>query len=78
MWEIFSRGKVPYADLTAIECLKAVAAGRRLQKPSDDMPEAAFELMRACMLANETARPSMKDAASSLLSLYEEQEVEKL
>jgi hypothetical protein len=77
LWEVYSCGQVPYADLTAIETLKAVGAGRRLNKPNMDMPTAAFDLMRACMLRDPKARPSTMAAASDrLLELCQEQEQE--
>jgi len=76
MWEIFSRGLVPYADLTAIETLKAVSAGRRLDKPSVDTPSEAFDLMRACMLRDPKIRPTMAVAYTQLMDLCEAQEQE--
>ena len=35
-WEIFSGGKVPYAELMVREIPKLLAEGYRLQKPSND------------------------------------------
>jgi hypothetical protein len=76
LWEVYSRGKVPYADLTAIETLKAVGAGRRLNKPNADMPSVAFDMMRACMLRDPKTRPTMAIACERLQELCEEQEQE--
>lgn len=76
LWEIYSWGQVPYSDLTAIETLKAVGAGRRLNKPNMDMPTAAFDLMRACMLRDPKARPTMAAASDRLQELCDEQEQE--
>ena len=35
-WEIFSGGKVPYAELMVREIPKLLAEGYRLEKPSND------------------------------------------
>ena len=35
-WEIFSGGKVPYAEVTLNEIPKLLADGYRLEKPSND------------------------------------------
>ena len=35
-WEIFSGGKVPYAELMVREIPKLLEEGYRLEKPSDD------------------------------------------
>ena len=67
---------MPYGDLTAVETLKAVGAGRRLNKPNTDMPSAAFDLMRACLLRDPKARPTMVAAFSQLLDMCQDQEQE--
>ena len=35
-WEIFSGGKIPYAELMVREIPKLLAEGHRLEKPSND------------------------------------------
>eukprot|EP00730_Choanoeca_flexa_P017884 TRINITY_DN8659_c0_g1_i2.p1 TRINITY_DN8659_c0_g1~~TRINITY_DN8659_c0_g1_i2.p1 ORF type:complete len:682 (+),score=68.10 TRINITY_DN8659_c0_g1_i2:1-2046(+) len=72
IWEIFSNGRVPYDDLSAVECLKAVSLGRRLDRPTPHMPAEAYDLMRACMLRNEPDRPTMRKAAGQLFALLQQ------
>ena len=72
---MFSDGAVPFSDLTAVECLRAVAAGRRLDKPCRDMPQAVYELMRKCMVADDT-RPTMAQVELQLQRASFETETE--
>ena len=66
MYEVYSGGKVPYSDLTAIEVLKAVSAGRRLVRPSPNTPSMAYELMRKCMESVLENRPTMTEVCKRL------------
>ena len=69
MYEVYSGGKVPFAELTGIEVLRAVSAGRRLERPSSTTPDASFDLLRACMLKTDTDRPTMAEALGRLEEL---------
>ena len=76
MFEVCSSGKVPYSNLTAIEVLKEVAAGRRLGRPASATYEGVYDLMRACMMRNPAERPTMHEAQLKLAHLCDEKEDE--
>ena len=69
MYEVYSGGLVPFADLSSMDCLRAVAAGRRLDRPSNDTPAAAFDLLRQCTLRHSQKRPAMVDVERQLRQL---------
>ena len=70
MYEVYSGGKVPYSTLTAIEVLKAVSAGRRLDRPSPTTPSKAYDLMRDCMKRNPKDRPKMAQVFERLERIF--------
>ena len=76
MYEVYSGGKVPYSDLTAVEVMRAVAAGRRLGRPSSATWDEAFNLMRSCMMRSKTDRPTMIQALDVLYRLLMSHELE--
>ena len=76
MYEVYSGGKVPYSDLTAVEVMRAVAAGRRLGRPSSATWDKAFNLMRSCMMRSKTDRPTMVQAQDILCTLLMANELE--
>jgi len=57
IWEIFTNGKVPYAEFENSEVVKKVVAGMRLPKPTD-CPDKIFELMQSCWQARAQDRPT--------------------
>jgi hypothetical protein len=59
MYEVYSCGRVPFEGLSTVEVLSAVAAGRRLDRPSPATPEEGYELLRNCTQAAATQRPTM-------------------
>eukprot|EP00045_Choanoeca_perplexa_P018262 m.284536 g.284536 ORF g.284536 m.284536 type:complete len:2014 (+) comp17766_c0_seq2:503-6544(+) len=76
IYEVCSGGQVPYSDLSAIEVLKAVAAGRRLGRPTPNTYEAVYDLMRNCMKSNPADRPTMYEAQLKLAQLCYDKEDE--
>lgn len=59
MYEIFSDGGTPYAELAAGEVLAMVAAGQRLGRPSRTVPEGVVQLIRECTQLSVARRPAM-------------------
>jgi parallel beta-helix repeat protein len=56
MWEVYSLGQTPYAELTAMEAMLAVASGHRLEQPSQ-CSDGVFRIMRQMWHANAEIRP---------------------
>jgi serine/threonine protein kinase len=67
---------VPYSDLTAIEVLRVVAAGRRLDRPSPTTYELVYDLMRTCMKRDPADRPTMYEAYQKLAQVCQDKEDE--
>lgn len=76
MYEVCSGGNVPYSDLTAIEVLQAVAAGRRLGRPAPTTYEMVYDLMRKCMQRVPGERPAMRDVYLKLMQVCSDKEDE--
>mmetsp|Transcript_13854 Transcript_13854/g.19241 ORF Transcript_13854/g.19241 Transcript_13854/m.19241 type:complete len:752 (-) Transcript_13854:300-2555(-) len=60
LWELFSFGQIPYADMTNFEVMQKVVAGYRLRCPNE-CPEAIYALMLQCWQQNPETRPGFKD-----------------
>lgn len=58
LYEIYSGGSTPFANLQTSEVIRMVQAGERLARPSVVMDESIFALMRACTALNVGGRPS--------------------
>lgn len=59
LFEIFSRGLVPYADLMVGELIEQVKSGHRLRRPSSTTSEGIVMLIRECTQMIEAKRPNM-------------------
>lgn len=59
LFEVFSNGKTPYAELAAAEVLPMVRAGHRLERPSPTTPQGILELIRECTQMAVVRRPAM-------------------
>ncbi|KAG2469313.1 MERTK kinase, partial [Polypterus senegalus] len=60
MWEIVSRGRIPYPGLQNHELLEYLEAGNRLKMPSD-CDQKLYELMCSCWQADAVERPDFTD-----------------
>ena len=70
LYEIYSRGGVPYGSLATGEVLNMVKAGELLPRPNSDMSEEMFQLMRACTTLHVSQRPTMATVHSQLCSAW--------
>lgn len=70
LWEIQTRGQVPYAALGGQEIVRKLRRGERLPKP-DGCSDEIYDIMLTCWKANPKERPSFEELAhltESLLS----------
>ena len=66
--ELFSRGMIPYFDMTNKEAAAQVCQGYRLPKPKE-CPEEIYKLMMACWDAEPNKRPNFDEILSTLTAL---------
>ena len=71
VWEIFSRGSIPYAGITNREVIEKVRAGFRLT-PSTVTPTTVARIMTQCWKKDETARPPFTEITKTLENLSDE------
>jgi len=57
MWEIYSRGELPYGVLQGQDCIHAITEGKLLPKPRN-CPDDVYNLMRSCWKMTASERPS--------------------
>jgi len=57
MWEIYSRGELPYGVLQGQDCIHAITEGKLLPKPRS-CPDDVYNLMRSCWKMTASERPS--------------------
>mmetsp|Transcript_33482 Transcript_33482/g.99671 ORF Transcript_33482/g.99671 Transcript_33482/m.99671 type:complete len:383 (-) Transcript_33482:2062-3210(-) len=60
LWEVFSEGCEPYADMSVREVYDAVRAGRTLPKPHR-CPQEMYQLMLRCWASDACERPDFID-----------------
>ena len=68
IWECYSLGKEPFADLTALETAMAVGSGTRLAQPPG-CPDIVYELLQAMWLLEPSHRPAFGSIAVVLQAL---------
>uniref|UniRef100_A0A182J4E7 Tyrosine-protein kinase n=1 Tax=Anopheles atroparvus TaxID=41427 RepID=A0A182J4E7_ANOAO len=59
LWEMFSYGASPYADLMGADMIAMIESGKRLAQP-EACPDKVFEVMRNCWQYNPKQRPTFK------------------
>ena len=69
MWELFSRGMVPYPGMSNGEVVEKVTKGYRLYKP-DDCPDDVYEIMLKCWEKNPKDRPTFEVVYKQIYSLW--------
>jgi serine/threonine protein kinase len=65
LYEIFTRGAVPYFSLSNETTAERVVLGYRLEKPMD-CPDDVYSLMRSCWDADPSKRPSFLDIVDNI------------
>lgn len=68
LWEIYSYGKSPYHEYSAVEAIAAVSAGYRLPKP-DDCPDLVYMMMLRMWMFNPRDRICFTDIYAELESV---------
>ncbi|NWW76550.1 FES kinase, partial [Climacteris rufus] len=68
LWEAFSLGAVPYANLSNQQTREAVEQGVRLDSP-DQCPEEVYQLMQRCWEYNPCKRPSFSTIHQDLIAI---------
>ncbi|XP_069015131.1 ephrin type-A receptor 2 [Embiotoca jacksoni] len=71
MWEIVSRGRIPYPGVHNHELLDLLLSGHRL-KPPEDCDQKLYEVMRSCWDREATRRPAFRELVEALKGLLSE------
>lgn len=69
LWEIYSGGATPYAELAAGEIMAAVRAGHRLARPTASTEEGVVALIRACTQMDVPRRPAMAEVLQRIQTM---------
>ena len=70
MWEVHNPSKIPYEEMDNMECaIRVVKEGLKVPIP-ETFPPTAKRIMKACLLADPTRRPSFLLIASLLTNTY--------
>uniref|UniRef100_A0A672L2E2 Inactive tyrosine-protein kinase 7-like n=1 Tax=Sinocyclocheilus grahami TaxID=75366 RepID=A0A672L2E2_SINGR len=75
MWEVFSFGELPYAELTEDKVLEALQEGKLKLSPPQGCPSRVFKLMVRCWAASPKDRLSFSDISAALSDLSSESKV---
>ena len=59
MWEVVTKGAVPYPGMNNRQVLEAVYGGYRMPKP-DNCPDALYEIMLSCWKQESDDRPTFE------------------
>ncbi|KAL6049657.1 kinase 6 [Balamuthia mandrillaris] len=73
LWEIFSLGQLPYAELSNRETVKEIEAGYRLPCPTR-CPPPIYNLMLRCWDEDAKQRPNFQDIYSVLAQVQRQEE----
>jgi hypothetical protein len=68
LWELFSRGNVPYPTFSNAQTMEQVIAGYRMPAPTN-CPAEVYQLMLQCWQANPAQRPSFAQLFTQLQQL---------
>ncbi|PRP86677.1 putative leucine-rich repeat receptor-like protein kinase [Planoprotostelium fungivorum] len=68
-WEIFSKGLLPYADLSNMEVVEHTLRGYTLSQP-EGCPAGLFEIMSACWQMNPVERPTFLEIRNQILKRF--------
>ena len=71
LWEAYSYGRTPLANIEPRDVLPYLTEGNRLLKP-DECPDEVFASMRDCWLADRDRRPTFEELRTRLYSLVDQ------
>ncbi|KAF6022807.1 hypothetical protein EB796_018884 [Bugula neritina] len=80
MWELLTRGNVPYPGISNSEMLNHLQSGHRLHKPTYTCPK-VFDVIKECWNEDPLERPSfsqLKEFLEHSLSILDEPPLQKL
>ncbi|KAI0210452.1 Fibroblast growth factor receptor 4, partial [Lamellibrachia satsuma] len=70
MWEMFSKGDIPYDGITSGELKARLDSGYRMERP-DHCPELMYEqVVQPCWNGSATARPTFDDVSKNIEGLF--------
>ncbi|CAD6187410.1 unnamed protein product [Caenorhabditis auriculariae] len=70
LWELFSLGEVPYADIQTTDLLEHLRSGQRLSQPAF-CPEEIFAVMSLCWKWDAGHRPTFQEICQTLATMLE-------
>ena len=70
LWELFSKGMIPYFDKSNSETIETVIAGYRLPKPTE-CPDEIYQLMEKCWNNLPAQRPNFEEILNVLSETLE-------
>jgi serine/threonine protein kinase len=70
IFEIFSRGMIPYFGLSNSEAIEKIVAGQLLAKP-EECPEELYDVMKQCWQKNPNDRPTFDKLLEQLENINE-------
>lgn len=65
LWEIMTKGKLPFAHMTHFEIDCYVRAGQRLEQP-EGCPDSVYQIMLDCWCEGPDERPKFSDLIERL------------
>lgn len=68
LWEIMTRGMIPYAAVNNAEILSHIESGNRLEKPAV-CPLSVYQLMQQCWQVERNLRPSFREVREILFKV---------
>lgn len=75
LWELMTRGNVPYPTLEGYDVLRYLKAGNRMQKP-ETCPDQVYEIMLDCWQVNSKLRPPFSKIVERIKTIIKEKESE--
>jgi hypothetical protein len=76
LWELFSRGMIPYFTKTNSEAIESVLQGYRLPRP-EECPENIYGLILSCWKTTPAERPTFDEILEKLSAIHTERNPEK-
>lgn len=61
LWELLTRGVIPYPSVDNWEIINYLKSGRRLPKPNEYCPNILYEVMLSCWAVDPARRPTFAD-----------------